>query len=120
MNIARSATVEITLCSVGGRGRFSAQLGQMQLVTASWQPFCDAARVLRGLGYPDDCLMVVRHRGGAHVSMNGLVGRARKLRVREDKNGPRFVEWEPFVSRRADPGTRNLIAGAQAEPINKH
>ena len=75
------------------RGYFDASLGDGRLlVRASRQPFLDAARQLLGLGYDP----------AAVLSSGGLtaqIGVAAKLRVKEDRNGPRFVLWEPFPRR---------------------
>src|SRR5437762_863600 len=64
--------LEIILKCVAGHGGFSADFNNgMQIVTASRQPICDAARVLHGLGYPDDALLVARHDGAEHEAMRG-------------------------------------------------
>lgn len=96
-------TVEIIFRAADRHGRFSAHLGQMELVTASRQPFCDAARVLYKLAYHDTWIIVARHDGASHELMRGPIGSIRRLTVREDKNGPRFVDWQPFDLRRVEP-----------------
>jgi hypothetical protein len=54
-----------------GQGRFDAFLANSPIVTASTQPICDAA-------------------GALH-----------RLRIREDRGGPRFGKWDPFLLLRA-------------------
>jgi hypothetical protein len=81
-----------------GQGRFDA-LENSPIVTASTQPICDAARALHRLGYPDELLLVVWHRGANHEAIRGPLGVWRGLRVREGRGGPRFAKWEPFPSR---------------------
>jgi hypothetical protein len=104
-------TVEIIFRTVDRHGRFSAHLGQMELVTASRQPFCDAARVLYKLAYHDTWIIVARHDGASHESMRGPIGSIRRLTVREDKNGPRFVDWQPFDLRRVEPRINEQVLG---------
>jgi hypothetical protein len=120
MKPVNSTPIGITLRPVDLHGRFSAHLDQIQLVTASRQPFCDAARILHELGYRDDCIIAARHHGAAHASMSGLIGKVRKLRVREDRNGPRFVEWQPFGSRRVECRSGDVAAGTQPAPTTKN
>jgi hypothetical protein len=50
-----------------GQGRFDAFFANSRIVTASTQPICDAARALH------------------------------RLRIREDRGGPRFAKWELFA-----------------------
>ena len=113
-------TVEIIFRAIDRHGRFSAHLGQVELVTASRQPFCDAARVLYRLGYPDNCIIVARHDGASHESMRGRIGSIRRLTVREDKNGPRFVKWVPFQSRRVGPRISEQVTGTLDPPSEKN
>jgi len=82
-----------------GQGRFDVFFANSRIVTASTQPICDAARVLHRLGYPDELLLVVWHRGANHEAIRGPLGVWRRLRVREDRGGPRFARWQPFPSR---------------------
>jgi hypothetical protein len=113
-------TVEIIFRAIDRHGRFSAHLGQMELVTASRQPFCDAARVLYKLGYPDNWIIVARHDGASHESMRCPIGSIRRLTVREDKNGPRFVKWVPFQSRRVEPRISEQVPGTLDPPSQKN
>jgi hypothetical protein len=92
--------VEITLKPANDRASFSAELDGAVIVESSEQPMCDAARVLHHRGFPDHASLIFRHAGADHESMRGPLGVWRKLRVREDRNGPRYVKWEPFPSRR--------------------
>jgi hypothetical protein len=59
----------------------------------------DASRALHDLGYPNEPLLVVWHRGANHEAIRGPLGVWRGLRVREGRGGPRFAKWEPFPSR---------------------
>src|SRR5262249_13046270 len=77
----------------GRRGYFDASLADGRvIVRASRQPFLDAARRLLDLGY--DPTRVLSSGG-----LTAQIGVAAKLRVKEDRNGPRFVPYEP-ISRR--------------------
>ena len=81
-------------------GRYDARLEDGRvLVTASKQPFVDAARRLIGLGYDPTTVLVMRHAGSDTDCLTAQIGVAAKLRVKEDRNGPRFVAYEP-ISRR--------------------
>jgi hypothetical protein len=82
-----------------GRGRFDALFGDMQIVTSSAQPICDAARVLHELGFSDDRRLTVWHEGADHHAISGLLGFWRKKRVREDRGMPRDVVWEDLPRR---------------------
>jgi hypothetical protein len=82
-----------------GRGRFDALFGDMQIVTSSARPICDAARVLHRLGHPDDCRLTVWHEGADHPAISGLLGFWRKTRIREDRGMPRYVAWEDLPRR---------------------
>jgi hypothetical protein len=64
------------------------------LIIASRQPFLDAARRLLDLGYDPTIVLVMEH-----GCLTAQIGAAAKLRVKEDRRGPRFVDWEP-ISRR--------------------
>src|SRR5262245_20092394 len=79
----------------GRRGYFDASLGDGRVIArASRQPFVDAARRLLDLGYDPASVLST---GG----LTAQIGVAAKLRVKEDRNGPRFVPWEP-ISRRVE------------------
>jgi hypothetical protein len=82
-----------------GQGRFDAFFANSRIVTSSTQPICEAARALHNLGYPDELLLVVWHRGANHEAIRGPLGVWRRLRVREDRGGPRFARWEPLPRR---------------------
>jgi len=107
LDAAKAETVMITITPTAGprgrRGYFDASLSDGRvLVRASRQPFLDAARRLLDLGYDP----------AAVLSSGGLtakIGVAAKLRVKEDRNGPRFVPYEP-ISRRVD-----ALASAKAK-----
>ena len=81
-------------------GRYDARLSDGRvLVTASKQPFVDAARRLIDIGYDPATVLVMRHPGSDTDCLTAQIGVAAKLRVKEDRNGPRFVLWEPFPRR---------------------
>jgi hypothetical protein len=82
-----------------GQGRFDALFANSRIVTSSTQPICEAARALHDLGYLDELLLVVWHRGANDEAIRGPLGVWRRLRVRDDRGGPRFAKWEPFPSR---------------------
>ena len=98
---AKSKTVMIIVTPTAkGLGRYDARLRDGSvLVRASGQPCGDAARRLIDLGYEPTAGLVMRHAGPDTDCLTAQIGVAAKLRVREDRNGPRFVPWEP-VSRR--------------------
>jgi hypothetical protein len=76
------------------RSRFDVLIDDMQIVTSSAQPICDAARILHRLGHSDDCRITVWHEGADHNAISGLLGFWRKKRIREDRGPPRYVGWE--------------------------
>jgi hypothetical protein len=71
------------------------------LVTASKQPFVDAARRILDLGHDPTTVLVMRHAESDTDCLTAQIGVAAKLRVKEDRNGPRFVPYEP-ISRRVE------------------
>src|SRR5436190_24073263 len=74
-SLATQKSIEIILKCVDGHGRFNAAFNGMQIVAASRQPICDAARVLHRLGgYPDNAVLVARHDGAEHEAMCGPLG----------------------------------------------
>jgi hypothetical protein len=96
-------TVTPTAGPRGRRGYFDASLTDGSVVIrASRQPFLDAARQLLDLGY--DPAGVLSDGG-----LTAQIGAAAKLRVKEDRNGPRFLAWEP-ISRRV-----KALASAKAK-----
>jgi hypothetical protein len=97
---------------VGYRGRFSARLDDGSvLVTASRQPFVDAARRLVGLGYDPTTVLVMRHTGSDTDALTGRIGAAAKLRVKEGKGRPRFVAFDP-------PRRVEALASAKAKRVS--
>ena len=82
-----------------GCGRFDVLFIGNRIVQASYQPICDAGRILHQRGYDDDLVLVVWHRGANYEAIRGPLGVWRRLRVREDRGGPRFARWQPFPSR---------------------
>jgi hypothetical protein len=76
------------------RGRFDASLNGIQIVKASTQPICCAARALHRLSYSDAPRLNFCHRGSEHHAISGLLGYWRRRRFREDR-GLRYVAWEP-------------------------
>jgi hypothetical protein len=97
-NILTSPAPTIVL-RARGRSRFDFLFGDMQIVTSSARPICDAARVLHRLGHPDDCRLTVWHEGADHPAISGLLGFWRKTRIREDRGMPRYVAWEDLPRR---------------------
>jgi hypothetical protein len=82
--------------------RYEARLGDgCLLVSGSRQPFLSAARRLIGLSYDPTTVLVMRHAGSDTDCLTAQIGAAAKLSVREDRRGPRFVQWEP-ISRRVE------------------
>jgi hypothetical protein len=98
--------IEVVLRPKATPGLFGVELISTVIVKASRSPICDAARVLHALGHGDDSIVVARHHGSAVVSMRGPLWAWRRLAVREDRTGPRFVRWEPFSLRRVNPPVR--------------
>jgi hypothetical protein len=103
-----ASEIHITISPTHRPDYFSAAFGSNILVKSSRQPRCDAARALHRLGYPDDALLV----GG---SMRGPIGVWRRLRVREDRNGPRFTTYEPFPSARVRQGKAKRVNHPQVK-----
>jgi len=98
---AKTATIVIAP-SATRSGLYDARLGDgCILVTASRQPFVDAARRLLDLGYYPTAMLVLRHAGSDTECLTAQIGAAAKLRVKEDRGGPRFVRWES-ISRRGE------------------
>jgi len=107
-DVSVSAKLLIVLKPVGRHDRFRVEHEGKVIVRASRQPICDAARALHQRGYPDNVLLVARHHGADHDAISGPLGTWRQLRVREDRNAPRFANWEPLPSRRAKaPASQN-------------
>lgn len=100
-------TVEVVLKPKTTPGIFGAEFTGMVLVDASRSPICDAARALHRLGYRDESIVVARHHGSDVVSMRGPLWAWRRLTLREDRAGPRFVRWEPFSLRRVNSPVRS-------------
>jgi hypothetical protein len=95
-------------------GLYDARLdGRCVLVTASRQPFVDAARRLTDLGHDPTTVLVMRHCGSDADCLTAQIGAAAKLRVKEDRRGPRFVQWEP-ISRRVE-----ALASAKAKRVTR-
>jgi hypothetical protein len=82
-------------------GRYDARLGDGRVVvTASKQPFVDAARRLIDLGYEPTTVLVMRHAGSDTDCLTAQIGAAAKLRVKEpDRGRLQFVGWEPITRR---------------------
>jgi len=82
-----------------GSEKFDALFDGKLVVQSSRQPICEAARALHDFGYPDELLLVARHQWVNYDAIRGPLGVWRRLRVREDRGGPRFAKWEPFPLR---------------------
>jgi len=96
---AETNVVMIAVTPIAGprrrQGYFDASLGDgCVIVCASRQPFLDAARRLLDFGYDPAAVLS----SGGLTAQSGV---AAKLRVKEDRRGPRFVQWEP-ISRRVE------------------
>jgi hypothetical protein len=75
-------------------GRYDARLGDGRvLVTASKQPFVDAARRLIELGYEPTTVLVMRHAGSDNDCLTAQIGAA------ADRGRLQFVGWEPITRR---------------------
>jgi hypothetical protein len=98
--------IEVILRPKKTPGLFGVEFGGTVIVEASRSPICDAARALHALGHREDCILVARHHGSEVVSMFGPLRAWRRLTVREDRAGPRFVRWEAFSLRRVSPPVR--------------
>jgi hypothetical protein len=101
-----TSVIDVVLRPKATPGLFGVEISGTVLIESSRSPICDAARELHALGYRDDSLLVVRHHGSDVVSMRGPLWAWRRLTVREDRNGPRLVRWEPFSLRRVSPPVR--------------
>jgi hypothetical protein len=93
-----SEPLVITLESRGG-DKFDALFNGRRIIAASRQPIGEAARALHHLGYADELVLVVWHRGANHEAIRGPLGVWRRLRIRDGRGGPRFAKWEPFPLR---------------------
>jgi hypothetical protein len=82
-----------------GCGRFDVLFIGNRIVQASYQPICDAGRILHQRGYDDDLVLVAMHQGANYEAIRGPLGVWRGLRVREGRGGPRYAKWEPFPLR---------------------
>ena len=103
-------------------GRYDARLSDgCILVWASKQPFVDAARRLLDLGHDPTTVLVMRHAGSDTDCLTAQIGAAAKLRVKEDRGGPRFVPWEPFPRRVKAPASAkaNRAAGVAPDHANE-
>jgi hypothetical protein len=121
MAVSASAKAETMMIIVtptagpcGRRGYFDATMADGRaLVRASRQPFLDAARQLLGLGYDPGTVLVMRHAGSDTDCLTAQIGAAAKLSVKEDRNRPRFVPYEPISCR------VEAFASAKAKRIAK-
>lgn len=105
-------TVTPTAGPRGRRGYFDASLGDGRvIVRASRQPFLDAARRLLDLGYDPASVLST---GG----LTAQIGVAAKLRVKEDRNGPRFVPYAPISRRVKALASAKAKRGARVAPSN--
>src|SRR5262245_24904697 len=120
---ASQLTEILILVEPVGRGRFSARLADSGrvIVRSSRQPFLDAARRLLDLGYHPTAVLVMRHAGSETDSVTAQIGVTAKLRVKEDRRGPRFVQWEPIPRRVEAPASAkaNRVAGAAPDQTNE-
>ena len=100
-----------------GCGRFDVFFNGSRIITNSVQTISNTARVLHRLGYTDDDLLVARHDGADHDAIRGPLGVWRKVRVREDQRGLRYVRWEPLHLRRVRAQKREIVVeGAGDSP----
>lgn len=81
----RTRTVLILIRETALRhGQFEARLESGRaVVKSSTTPFCDAARVLLGLGYSPDTVLVMRHAGSQTEALRAPIGVAAGLEVAE-------------------------------------
>jgi hypothetical protein len=108
----KTASIIVTP-NAGRRGLYDARLdGGCVLVTASRQPFVDAARRLTGLGHDPMTVLVMRHAGSDIDCLTAQISAAAKMRVKEDRGGPRFVPWEP-------PRRVEALASAKAKRVTR-
>jgi hypothetical protein len=85
--------------------------GGATLKRPSKQPFLDGARRLLELGYDPSTMLVMRHTGSDTDCLTAQIGAAARLRVKEDRGGPRFVTSDP-ISRRVE-----ALARAKAKRV---
>ena len=112
------AITVIIIAPTGSAGLFSVALDSTVIVKSSRQPRCDAARVLRALGHPDNTLIISFREGTDEESMRGSLGKWLRLRVREDGTGPRFANFEPFPTRGLS--RRQNSQPAEGAPESRH
>jgi hypothetical protein len=93
-------------------GVYTAMLeGEAAPLATSTTPFLDAARALRGRGYPDDVLLIMRWRGRSVDSLRARLADAAAVGVEERSGFPslRLVKYRRFDKAR-------LSLGAPASP----
>jgi hypothetical protein len=115
MSITTTKSARIIVTPAERRpGHFDARLQDGCVIgRASKQPFLDAARRLIDLGYNPTTVLVMRHAGSDTDCLTAQIGVAAKLRVKQDRNGPRFVPYEP-ISRRV-----KALASAKAKRVTR-
>lgn len=87
--------IVITAAPIEARpGFFEARLAARVLRSATRTPFFDAARVLRGIGYPPDTIIVMRSIGSDVDRLRSTIAAAIRLTVAEDAQGrPKYRRW---------------------------
>ena len=115
MSTTTTKAVVIGISAIVKRaGCYEARLGDGRvLVTASKQPFVDAARRLIDLGYVPTTVLVMRHAGSDTDCLTAQIGAAAKLRVKEDRGRLRSVPWEPI------PRRVKAVARAKAKRVDR-
>ena len=93
-------TIEIIItASSENRSRYNAALACedgsfLPLVSEDPTPFLSSARVLIGMGYAPGLTLAMRHEGSPYIALRGNLGKAAKLRVRDDEKGLRLARYE--------------------------
>jgi hypothetical protein len=106
-----------TVTPTSKRGHYVARLEDGRVLgKPSKQPLLDAARELLGLGYEPTTVLVMRHAGSDTDSLTCQIGPAAKLRVKEDRGGPRFVAWEPIPRRVEALASERAERGCRGQP----
>lgn len=93
-------------------GRYEARLDDGRvLVSASTQPFLDAARKLIDIGLDPAALLAMRWLGSEIDCLTARIGVAAKLTV-DEHNGTRFAKWKALPRSAGSPPVRQIERAA--------
>lgn len=115
-------TIEIIItASSENRSRYNAALACedgsfIPLVSEDLTPFLSSARVLIGMGHDPDRTLAMRREGSPYIALRGNLGKAAKLRVRDDERVIRLEKYDDPATRLRRDGSPPVFQNAPAIP----